>query len=484
MSGAGCIWIVDDERSVRWVLEQALQREQLPCATFDSAEAALRQLEHEHPALVISDVRMAATDGIDLLKQLKARLPGLPVILMTAYAGLERAVSAFDAGAMEFIPKPFDIDQLIALVRRALGSAGPPGSQAAPARPVPVHGLIGDSPAMQELYRGIARLARTDIGVLIIGESGTGKELVARALHHHSRRREAPFIAINTAAIPRELLGSELFGHERGAFTGATSERRGRFEQAHTGTLFLDEIGDMPLDLQAPLLRVLAEDEFYRVGGSLPIHVDVRLITASHHDLEALIRQGCFREDLYYRLNVACLRVPPLRERGADLALLATHFLQEATRRNGTEPCVLPTQTLEHLASLQWPGNVRQLENFCQWAAVMCAGREIHPGELPGTLGLPTGNAGDWTDSLRRWARTELAAGHTGLLPVAAARLEKVLLQASLEHAGGNRRQAAKLAGLGRNTMARKADALGLLPARPAAGKARASRASRHPSKP
>lgn len=463
MSNVGRVWIVDDERSVRWVLKQALARAQLPCAAFDSAIAALKQLERERPALVISDVRMADTDGIDLLRLLKERLPRLPVILMTAYAGLDRAVSAFDAGALEFISKPFDIDQVVALVRRSLGTDGVVGSQVSTASPAPAHGLLGDSPAMQELYRGIARLARTDIGVLIIGESGTGKELVARALHYHGHRRDKPFIAINTAAIPRDLLGSELFGHERGAFTGAASGRSGRFEQADTGSLFLDEIGDMPLELQAPLLRVLAEGEFYRVGGSTPIRTDVRLITASHRDLEALIRQGSFREDLYYRLNVACLRVPPLRERGNnDLVLLAEHFLQEAIRRNNLEPCVFSPQALEKLATLKWPGNVRQLENFCQWAAVMCAGREIHPDDLPGTLGIPTRATHDWVDGLLRWAQAELAAGRTGLLPAATARMEKALLQAALGHAGGNRKRAAHLVGLGRNTLTRKVDMLGL----------------------
>lgn len=462
MSNVGRVWIVDDEHSVRWVLEQALKRERLPCSVFDSAIAALKQLERERPALVISDVRMADTDGIDLLKLLKERLPELPVILMTAYAGLDRAVSAFGAGALEFIPKPFDIDQVVALVRRSLGTNGAASTQAATASSAPAHGLLGDSPAMQELYRGIARLARTDIGVLIIGESGTGKELVARALHYHGHRQDKPFIAINTAAIPRDLLGSELFGHERGAFTGAASMRSGRFEQADTGSLFLDEIGDMALELQAPLLRVLAEGEFYRVGGSTPIRTDVRLITASHRNLEALIHQGLFREDLYYRLNVACLRVPPLHERGDDLSLLARHFLQEAIRRNNLEPCVLSSQALEKLTALKWPGNVRQLENFCQWAAVMCAGREIHPDDLPGTLGVPTGSTNDWTDGLLRWAEAELAAGRTDLLPAATVRLEKVLLRAALGHAGGNRRKAARLVGLGRNTLARKADALGL----------------------
>ncbi len=454
------VWVIDDDRSVRRVLERALQEEQIRVLSFADASSALERLHRERPSLVICDVRMPDMDGLAMLEELKRRAPDIPVILITAYSDLERTVSAFRQGALEFLAKPFDLDKMMRLVLRTLrhshsGARGPASVPSVPA----ADGLLGDSPAMRRVFHAIGRLAGSDLGILITGESGTGKELVARALHRHSRGAAGSFVAINTAAIPRELLEAELFGHEKGAFTGALQLRRGRFEQADGGTLFLDEIGDMPPELQAPLLRVLADGEFYRIGGMATVHTDVRLIAATHRDLEERVRAGKFREDLLHRLNVARIHIPPLRERPEDIAGLASRFLRDAASKQGVEPRVLEADTLEHLQRLEWPGNVRQVENFCRWATVMVPTREVHVDDLPPELrpvAPPPDEGEDWERGLRAWAEQSLAAGGARLLAQALPRVERVLFEAALRRSGGNRLQAARLLGCGRNTLSRK----------------------------
>ncbi|VDY36359.1 Nitrogen regulation protein NR(I) [Morganella morganii] len=373
----GKIWVVDDDSAIRWVLERALSSAGYACVCFDSAENALAALNSGQPDVLISDIRMPGMDGLSLLAAVKQHNPLLPVIIMTAHSDLDAAVNAYQQGAFDYLPKPFDIDDAVTLVARALEHYREqhlPVRQEAAADPV--SGIIGESAAMQEVYRVIGRLSRSSISVLINGESGTGKELVAHALHHHSPRADAPFIALNMAAIPKDLIESELFGHEKGAFTGASQVRRGRFEQADGGSLFLDEIGDMPLDIQTRLLRVLAEGQFYRVGGYAPVKVDVRIIAATHQDLERLVAEGKFREDLFHRLNVIRMQLPPLRERPGDIPRLTRHFLQKTAKELGTEAKSLHPDTEALLMQLPWSGNVRQLENVCRWLTVMSA----HPG--------------------------------------------------------------------------------------------------------
>jgi two-component system nitrogen regulation response regulator GlnG len=457
------IWIVDDDRSIRWVLEKALGREGHVVECFESAARLLQALSRGVPDLVITDVRMPGTDGIELLDQIKRRAPNLPVIVMTAYPDLDRTVSAFQSGAFEYLSKPFDVDELVGLVRRALrpateGAGAPAGDSGAQA------GIVGSAPAMQEVFRAIGRLSRSHLTVLITGESGTGKELVARALHRHSPRATARFIALNTAAIPRELLESELFGHEKGAFTGASAQRVGRFEQADGGTLFLDEIGDMPAELQTRLLRVLAEGEFYRVGGHTPVRVDVRVIAATHQDLEQRVHDGVFREDLFHRLNVIRVHVPPLRERRSDIPQLTRHFLQLAAAELDVPPKQVKPETQAYLDSLPWPGNVRQLENFCRWITVMAAGREVHLDDLPPELRQAGGDgpADDWEGVLRRWVQAKLLRGEKQLLGNAVPRFERIMIEEALKQTGGRRQDAARLLGWGRNTLTRKIQLLGL----------------------
>ena len=377
------VWIVDDDKSIRWVLEKTLAREQVPFKSFPSASEALSQLDlgAEPPQVLVSDIRMPGESGLDLLKQVKLRFPSLPVIIMTAYSDLDSAVAAFQGGAFEYLPKPFDVDQALELIRRALDESM--HQSGAPSDVGLVPEILGQAPAMQEVFRAIGRLSQSNATVMITGESGTGKELVARAVHRHSPRADKPFIAINTAAIPRDLLESELFGHERGAFTGAATQRRGRFEQAEGGTHFLDEIGDMPAELQTRLLRVLSEGSFYRVGGQQPIRTQARVIAATHQNLESRVSRGLFREDLFHRLNVIRLRLPPLRERTEDVALLARHFLSRSAAEIGVEPKRLSVEALERLASFDWPGNVRQLENVCNWLMVMAPAQTISIDDLP-----------------------------------------------------------------------------------------------------
>ena len=461
------IWVIDDDRSIRWVLEKALQRDGLQVRSFDSAVGVLEALAQGAPDAVIADIRMPGLDGLTLLARLRAEAPDLPVIIMTAHSDLDSAVSAYQGGAFEYLPKPFDIDEAVTLTRRACqmrrqASGAVELSAAAPPE------IIGAAPAMQEVFRAIGRLARSSMTVLITGESGTGKELVARALHRHSPRAAQPFIALNTAAIPRDLLESELFGHERGAFTGAQAARQGRFEQAHGGALFLDEIGDMPAELQTRLLRVLAEGEFYRVGGHTPVRVQVRVIAATHQPLQQRVREGLFREDLYHRLNVIRIHLPALRQRREDIALLTAHFLRQAAHELGVEAKTLRPETAQQLSQLEWPGNVRQLENVCRWLTVMASGREIHPDDLPPELRDSTAvpaaatDAQDWEGPLHRWAVRSLAEGSHDLLATALPRFEQILMAAALAQTRGHRQDAARLLGWGRNTLTRKIRDLGL----------------------
>ena len=451
------VWVIDDDHAIRWVLEKALQRDNMTVSTFESAAGVLDALGRGRPDAIMADIRMPGMNGLELLSRLREQAPELPVIIMTAHSDLDSAVSAYQGGAFEYLPKPFDVDEAVALVRRACLAHRPQFEPQEPVQRLPE--IIGEAPAMQEVFRAIGRLSRSNITVLITGESGSGKELVARALHRHSPRADKPFIAINTAAIPRDLLESELFGHERGAFTGAQATRQGRFEQANGGTLFLDEIGDMPAELQTRLLRVLAEGEFYRVGGHTPTRVDVRVIAATHQNLEQRVRDGLFREDLYHRLNVIRIQLPALNRRREDIPLLTRHFLAQAARELGVEPKQLRPETENHLSRMDWPGNVRQLENLCRWLTVMASGREIHLEDLPTELrerAPVTANGPDWEAALRLWASQSLARGEQDLLDTALPNFERVLIRVALEQTGGHRQDAARLLGWGRNTLTRK----------------------------
>jgi two-component system nitrogen regulation response regulator GlnG len=453
------VWIIDDDRSIRWVFEKALEREGIAHKTFGAAQDALDRLPDEAPQVVVSDIRMPGVSGLEFMSQLKARLPATPIIVMTAYSDLESAVAAFQGGAFEYLPKPFDVDHAMELVRRALDESrrqvqdAPEAAEEAPE-------ILGQAPAMQEVFRAIGRLAQSHATVLITGESGTGKELVARALHRHSPRAAKAFIAINTAAIPKDLLESELFGHERGAFTGAQAMRRGRFEQAEGGTLFLDEIGDMPPDLQTRLLRVLSDGQFYRVGGHTPLAANVRVIAATHQELEARVRQGLFREDLYHRLNVIRLRLPALRERREDIPMLARHFLAKSARELGVEGKRLTDAALQFLAAQEWPGNVRQLENVCHWVTVMAPGQVVDVADLPPEVRGETASAAaaesDWRRVLEREVASRLARGETGIADGLTRDFETALIAKALQHTGGRRIEAATLLGIGRNTLTRK----------------------------
>lgn len=457
------VWVVDDDRTIRWVLERALKRANIEVTSFDSATDVMRALRQESPSALISDIRMPGMDGLLLLERVKNEYPDLPVIIMTAHSDLDNAVSAYRSGAFEYLPKPFDVDEAVALARRAclLNRKKTPIAQV---QALDTPEIVGEAAAMQEVFRAIGRLSRSNITVLINGASGTGKELVAHALHRHSPRANKPFIALNTAAIPKDLLESELFGHEKGAFTGAQALRRGRFEQADGGTLFLDEIGDMSADLQTRLLRVLSDGEFFRVGGYSAIKVDVRIIAATHQDLDQRVKKGLFREDLFHRLNVIRIHVPSLRERWEDIPLLLDHFLLRAARELQSEPKVLHKDALEYLCSLDWPGNVRQLENTCRWLTVMASGREVHLDDLPRELQRQprTGQESKWQESLAVWAINELEQGNEAILNKATPIFERTMIEAAMNKAGGKRQDAAKLLGWGRNTLTRKIKDLNL----------------------
>ena len=459
------VWIVDDDRSIRWVLEKALAREGIPFKTFATAYEVLQALGVSQPQVLVSDIRMPGESGLVLLDKVKERYPQIPIIIMTAYSDLDSAVAAFQGGAFEYLPKPFDIEHALALIRRAANET--PVVAQLPAAMSEAPEILGQAPAMQEVFRAIGRLSQSNATVLITGESGTGKELVARALHRHSPREAGPFVAINTAAIPKDLLESELFGHERGSFTGAQALRRGRFEQADGGTLFLDEIGDMPPDLQVRLLRVLADGEYYRVGGHAPLRSNVRIIAATHQNLEERVRLGLFREDLMHRLNVVRLRLPPLRERPDDIAPLARHFLQKSARDLAVEPKVLTADALRGLSGFAFPGNVRQLENVCHWLTVMAPGQRVDVADLPPEVReapMETGVPGDvgWQQSLDRELAQALARGERNVGDRLEQEFEKTLIRRALTHTGGHRMEAAAWLGWGRNTLTRKIQELGL----------------------
>ncbi len=445
------IWIVDDDPAIRYVLDEYLAGEGFSVRTFETARGVVDAISGELPGLLMADVRLQAEDGIELMQQVHRDIPALPVIVMTAYSDIDSAVSAFREGAFEFLAKPFDLNEVGRLVRKALSAplAEPDDREIRDT-------LIGDSPAFQEIIRTIGRLSRSDIAVMITGETGTGKEVIARALHDHSPRRSGPFIAINTAAIPEELLESELFGHERGAFTGAVERRTGRFEQASGGTLFLDEIGDMPIGLQSRLLRVLAEGEYYRVGGRDLIKSDARIVTATHRDLETRVARGRFRADLYHRLKVITVDLPPLRDRPEDIPGLVRHFLRDAAGEFNLPPKTPASALLEHLAGRSWPGNVRELKHLCQSLAVMAPAAIINIDDLPPEYrNGDQDESGDWTRALRQHAARALAGGQPNLLNGLRADLEKNLARQALEKSGGNQTEAARQLGISRNTLAR-----------------------------
>lgn len=457
------VWVVDDDKSIRWVVEKALNTESITTESFAEGDSVLNRLEQTRPTAIISDIRMPGIDGLKLLKRIIEKYPDLPVIITTAHSDLDSAVASYQGGAFEYLPKPFDIDEVVAVVKRAITHseelASAKGSAAVSEEAEPSAEIIGEAPAMQEVFRAIGRLSHSNITVLINGESGTGKELVAKALHTHSPRASNPFIALNMAAIPKDLMESELFGHEKGAFTGANSQRSGRFEQADGGTLFLDEIGDMPADTQTRLLRVLADGEFYRVGGHTSVKVDVRIIAATHQNMEQLVAESRFREDLFHRLNVIRVHLPKLADRREDIVQLAKHFLTTAAKELEVESKQLSSEAANYLTQLNWPGNVRQLENTCRWLTVMAAGREIQLEDLPPELSQEKENVasdGHWETLLGQWADREIAMGTERLLDKAAPMFERIMIDAALKHTEGRRRDAAELLGWGRNTITRK----------------------------
>jgi two-component system nitrogen regulation response regulator GlnG len=465
------VWVVDDDKSIRWVVEKALNGESISTESFAEGDSVLNRLEHSRPTAIISDIRMPGIDGLKLLKRINDSHPDLPVIITTAHSDLDSAVASYQGGAFEYLPKPFDVDEVVAVVKRAiahseeLASAKNDLKLSEETEPETSAEIIGEAPAMQEVFRAIGRLSNSNITVLINGESGTGKELVAKALHTHSPRANNPFIALNMAAIPKDLMESELFGHEKGAFTGANVQRSGRFEQADGGTLFLDEIGDMPADTQTRLLRVLADGEFYRVGGHTSVKVDVRIIAATHQNMEELVSENRFREDLFHRLNVIRVHLPKLADRREDIVQLAKHFLTSAAKELEVESKQLGNDAANYLSQLNWPGNVRQLENTCRWLTVMAAGREIQLEDLPPELSTEKENItsdGHWETLLSQWADREIAMGTERLLDKAAPMFERIMIDAALKHTQGRRRDAAELLGWGRNTITRKIKELNL----------------------
>ena len=456
------VWVVDDDDSIRWVLNRAFEKAGFTTRDFADGELLLDALKTTQPNVIVSDIRMPGTDGFDVLTEVNTRYENLPIVIMTAHSDLETTVTSFQRGAFEYVAKPFDIDDIVATVQRAADHTHL-GQDIEPVAEPPSNGIVGRAPAMQEVFRAIGRLTQSTATVMITGESGSGKELVAQALHDHSPRATGPLVALNMAAIPSELIESELFGHERGAFTGATEQRAGRFEQANGGSLFLDEIGDMPLPAQTRLLRVLAEGSFYRVGGRHNISVDVRIITATHRNLESLVRDSRFRDDLYHRINVIRIHVPPLRDRKPDIAILANHFLAGTAQELGVEPKTLSAEVTSLFETLDWPGNVRQLENTCRWLTVMAPTQEILVSDLPPELTDLNREAPqtDWELALGAWVKQKLDAGAEGVLSTAIPSFERVLIETALAHTNGRKREAAKLLGWGRNTLTRKLSELG-----------------------
>ena len=461
------VWIVDDDNSIRWVMEKALQKADFDIRSFEDAASLLACMDERRPDTIISDIRMPGIDGLELLQRIHTAHPDLPVIITTAHSDLDSAVTSYQSGAFEYLPKPFDVDDLVAVTQRAIAFSQE--SRPASVRPTTLEEteIIGEAPAMQEVFRAIGRLSHSNITVLINGESGTGKELVARALHRHSPRKDGAFIALNMAAIPHDLIESELFGHEKGAFTGATQRRIGHFEQADGGTLFLDEIGDMPPEAQTRLLRVLSNNEFFRVGGHVPVKANVRIIAATHQDLEKLVASHSFREDLFHRLNVIRIHLPRLAERREDLPRLMTHFFRKAAKELDVEPKVLSPEAEAFLVKQPWPGNVRQLENTCRWLTVMAAGREILMADLPPEMHTevppaPEQVENDWQACLDQWLRKELEQGKSNVLGTALPAFERTAIEAALRHTAGRKRDAAVLLGWGRNTLTRKLQELGI----------------------
>jgi len=462
MSRDSVIWVAEDDRSLRWVMEKALIKGEMKVRTFETGDQLLGSLEISTPDVIISDIRMPGIDGLALLLKIHGKNPDIPVIITTAHSDLDSAVSAYQGGAFEYLPKPFDLAELVDVTQRAMTLALENRSDIDDRTgPDYTPEIIGEAPAMQEVFRAIGRLSNSNITVLINGDSGTGKELVAHALHKHSPRKQAKFIALNVAAIPRDLIESELFGHEKGAFTGATQRREGRFEQANGGTLFLDEIGDMPSEAQTRLLRVLADGEFYRVGGRTPIQVDVRIIAATHQNLEKLVSENIFREDLFHRINVIRVHVPKLSERKEDIPQLAKHFFSLAASELNMEPKFLSRDVELFFSTLQWPGNVRELENMCRWLTVMAAGREVLLSDLPPEIRpdnteLVEQNFGNWKSGLKTWGEKELREGNKNILSKAVPDFEKTMIELALSHTNGRKRDASLLLGWGRNTLTRK----------------------------
>ncbi len=456
------VWIVDDDKSIRWVLEKALQKAAIKTKSFADAQLLLDALNNEMPDALITDIRMPGINGLELLDKVQHSHPNLPVVVMTAHSDLDSAVSAFHGGAFEYLPKPFDITEVVDVAQRACQQTKQQSTEQTENDPIEqTPEIIGEAPAMQEVFRAIGRLARSHITVLINGESGTGKELVAKALHRHSPRTKEPFIALNMAAIPKDLMESELFGHEKGAFTGAHSKRAGRFEQANGGTLFLDEIGDMSIELQTRLLRVLADKEFYPIGAQTSVKSDARIIAATHQNLEILVKKGLFREDLFHRLNVIRIQIPPLRERKQDVPILMRHFLSSAATELNTEIRILTPDTETYLSSLPWAGNVRQLENICRWLTVMGSGREIHMEDLPPELISPQEegsfeNTENWELLLGNKIKQQLLSGEKEIAKTIIPAVESILIKTALQHTAGRRNEAALLLGYGRNTLTRK----------------------------
>ena len=457
------VWVVDDDDSIRWVLNRAFEKAGFTTRDFANGELLLDALKSAQPHVIVSDIRMPGTDGFDVLSEVNTRFEHLPIVIMTAHSDLETTVTSFERGAFEYVAKPFDIDDIVATVRRAANQTHPRQDPIELDVEPSANGIVGRAPAMQEVFRAIGRLTQSTATVMITGESGSGKELVAQALHDHSPRATGPLVALNMAAIPSELIESELFGHERGAFTGATEQRAGRFEQANGGSLFLDEIGDMPMPAQTRLLRVLAEGSFYRVGGRHNISVDVRIITATHRNLESLVLDSRFRDDLYHRINVIRIHVPALRDRKPDIAILASHFLAGTAQELGVEPKTLSKEVIAFFETLHWPGNVRQLENTCRWLTVMAPAQEILVTDLPPELTdldkeVPEM---DWALALGAWVKQELDAGAEDVLSTAIPSFERVLIKTALAHTNGRKKEAAKLLGWGRNTLTRKLSELG-----------------------
>ena len=459
MTAKPVVWIVDDDRSIRWVLQKAIEAVDITVRAFESADLVLEELKQSTPDVLVSDIRMPGIDGLQMLAEVKEHYPDLPVIIMTAYSDLDSAVSVYEGGAFEYLPKPFDVDEAVELVQRAIAHSREIHQDLVEEDVSLGAEIIGEAPAMQEVFRAIGRLARSNITVLINGESGTGKELVAHALHKHSPRKASPFIALNMAAIPKELMESELFGHEKGAFTGAHTLRKGRFEQADGGTLFLDEIGDMPLELQTRLLRVLSDGEFFRVGGHSAVKVDVRILAATHQNLEQRVERSEFREDLFHRLNVIRIHIPALQERREDIPALANYFLNLAARELNMAAKTISPEVEKYLMQLPWPGNVRQLENTCRWLMVMAPGQIVQVDDLPSELANGSDEStsrDDWQHLFRQWAAAKALSGQEGALSDVIPRVEQLLMEVALEKTAGKRQEAAKLLGWGRNTLTRK----------------------------